>query len=290
MFLPIFNLIWKGKFTISASTLLASIFIVFYSLSIPNIYKSHSILAPKQISSNNNGALNSFSSLVGINLNSAPSSATDEAIALIRSFKFFEEKLIPNIFLPNLLAIEEWDRASGRINYNNSIYDVKNSIWVRSVKPPKNVQPSNQESFRAFQQKFSISKNDENGFVTLTINHQSPVIAQKWNKLIVDEINELTRNNVKLETLKAIDFLNNQILQTSLSEVKGALVNLLQEESKKLMLIESNPEYIFKIIDPPFAPELKTSPNRALICIIGAIIGFVFGIFIVLIKSLKEEK
>ena len=38
------------------------------------------------------------------------------------------------------------------------------------------------------------------------------------------------------------------------------------------MLAKVTPEYLFRIIDPPFVPEEKFKPSRALICILGFIL------------------
>ena len=48
-----------------------------------------------------------------------------------------------------------------------------------------------------------------------------------------------------------------------------------------LMLASSNEAYVFKAIDSPFVPEKKSSPRRALICIIGTLIGAILSLIIV---------
>ena len=50
------------------------------------------------------------------------------------------------------------------------------------------------------------------------------------------------------------------------------------------MLAEVRQEYVFKTIDPAVAPEEKSKPSRALICLIGAFFGAIFGVIIVLIR------
>lgn len=288
----LFILIYGGKWIVFFSTLLASILIVFYSLSIPNIYTSYSLLAPAQTSSQSSAfdRITGLANVGGINLQSSEGSLTDEAIATIKSLKFFKNNFLPNIFLPNLFAIEEWNMVENNIIYNKNIFDIETKKWLRNVKPPKTSQPTIQEAYRAFINGFEISYNDKNGYVTIKITHQSPVIAQKWNEIIIYQINMLTRDNAKLQVIKSIDFLNLQLSQTNLSEVKEALANILEQEIKKLMLIESNSEYVFKVIEPPYAPEIKSSPSRALICIIGAFMGFMIGIFLVLVKNFREKQ
>ena len=50
------------------------------------------------------------------------------------------------------------------------------------------------------------------------------------------------------------------------------------------MLAEVRQEYVFKTIDPALAPEEKSKPNRALICVLGLLAGGLFGVFLTLIR------
>jgi len=71
---------------------------------------------------------------------------------------------------------------------------------------------------------------------------------------------------------------------TALSEVKQVLAQLLQEETKKLSLIEANQYYVFEYIDPPAVMEVKSQPNRPLISILSAIFGGILSILFVFIR------
>ena len=71
---------------------------------------------------------------------------------------------------------------------------------------------------------------------------------------------------------------------TGLSEIKEVLAQLLQEETKKLTLIEANQYYVFDYIDPPAVMEIKSEPKRALICILSALLGGMLSVLLVLIR------
>ena len=55
------------------------------------------------------------------------------------------------------------------------------------------------------------------------------------------------------------------------------------------MMAKINNEYILKIIEPPFIPEKKSGPVRAIICITISLAGGLFAIFIVLIVILNFD-
>ena len=54
--------------------------------------------------------------------------------------------------------------------------------------------------------------------------------------------------------------------------------SLIQDQVQVLMLAEASDDYVFKPIVSPIAPEKKSKPSRALICILGTIIGFMISI------------
>ena len=119
------------------------------------------------------------------------------------------------------------------------------------------------------------------------MKHESPYIANQWTELIVSKINAFYRDKDKREAEKAILFLNSQLNKTSLSEIKLALVELLQVEIKKLTLVEAKELYVFDYIDPSVVMEEKESPNRIMIVFLGAIIGAFIGILFVLIRQIN---
>ena len=78
---------------------------------------------------------------------------------------------------------------------------------------------------------------------------------------------------------------------TGLSEIKQVLAQLLQEETKKLTLVEANRSYVFDYIDPPAVMEQKSAPKRFLILILSALLGGILSILFVLIRHyLLSEK
>ena len=129
----------------------------------------------------------------------------------------------------------------------------------------------------------SVKKNKI--FITISIKTNSPFIAQKWNKNIIENINMSMREDEKRRTSKSIEFLNEQSNKVNYSEIKKAISSLLQEQIKSLMLIEANDEYIFKVVNSPTAPELKAEPKRSLIVILAALGGFILGLLYILIVN-----
>ena len=285
----LFYVLLEGKKIIISLTAFISIIGVIYSLLLPNIYESKAMLVPVKSSGGISRALGGFGSLAGIAGISLPS-ADDEgnsakAIEKIGSLSFFENNLLPNIYLPNLMAVKSWDSQTNTLAFDENIYDTNTNTWVRDYSYPRQQIPSAQESFEKFKtDHLGLSEDKESGFITLSIKHQSPFIAKQWAELVVNEVSAFYRQKDKLESEKAVSYLNKQISMTNLTEIKEALAELLQEETKKLTLLEATQYYVFDYIDPPAVMEEKSEPSRALIFILSVLLGGLLSIFIVLIR------
>jgi len=283
----LFSILWKGKGIVLGITSLASIAVLIYSLLLPNIYESKALLVSVDSSSNISGAFQNYSSLAGlagINISSGSNDSNSaKAVEKLVSLSFFENNIMPNIFLPDLMAFESWDSSSGSNTYKENIYNKSLDKWVRKFSYPNKQIPSAQESYEVFRSgHINISEDKQTGFLLLAVKHQSPFIAKEWTELIVREINAFYRKKDKSETQKAVVFLNEQIAMANFAEIKQVIAELLQQETQKLTLIEANQSYVFDYIDPPTVMEKKSEPKRALICILGGLFGIVLGILIVL--------
>ena len=72
-----------------------------------------------------------------------------------------------------------------------------------------------------------------------------------------------------------------QISQTSYTEIKQVIAQLLQNKVQQLTLIEANEFYVFSYLDPPAAMEDREEPNRVSICFLCFIVDrILFSSFI----------
>ena len=276
----LFYVLLQGRWIIISITALASIIGIIYSLLLPNIYESKALLVPINSSSSISGSLGGYSNLAGfagINLASSNEGNSVKAIKKISSLSFFENNILSHIYLQDLMAVKSWDSNTNKLIYDESIYKIADNTWHQK--------PSIQDGFKSFiGEHLNLSEDINTRFITLSIKHQSPYVAKQWTDLVFNEVNSFYRQKDKAESERAVSYLNKQISTTDLSEIKQVLAQLLQEETKKLTLIEANKSYVFDYIDPPAVMEKKSEPKRSLICILAALTGGFLSVLVVLMK------
>jgi len=290
--IEIFEAIWNKKFFIATLTSVFTTIAIIYALSLPNIYRSGAVMMPVQ-NEGMSGMLGQYSgmaSLAGISLPQGGSSKSQEAIARIKSYEFFSNNFLPNIALEDLLAVKRWNHNNNTLSYDKKMYDIDSRKWIRKVNFPRTTIPSSQEAYQTYLEIISISEDKKTFFVSMSVEHFSPIIAKEWADLIINEIDSAMREINKREATKSVEFLNNFIPSVKYDEIKKALSSLQEEQLKRLMVIEANDSYVFKVLESPVASEMKSSPQRSLIVILGTILGLVFGTSIAIAQFYLNQK
>ena len=135
-----------------------------------------------------------------------------------------------------------------------------------------------------------MSESKDNGLVTLSITHLSPTIAKQWVDWLVIDLNAWVKKQSLDEARRNISYLEEQIERTSISDMQSVFYQLIEEQTKNLMLAQVQDEFAFKIIDPAVVPEEKAGPKRALICVLAVLLGGMLGMGIVLIRFAFAKK
>ena len=81
-----------------------------------------------------------------------------------------------------------------------------------------------------------------------------------------------------------IQYLEAQIQKTSIAEMREVFYTIIEEQIKIKMLAEASPEYAFVTVSPAMVPEEKSQPKRALICILGTLLGGMLAVLLVLVR------
>ena len=285
----LFAVLWVGKLIISAITGIAATISVIYALSLPNIYTASALLAPAESSGGGLSGLMSqyggLASLAGVSLpGGAEASRAQLGMELMRSRAFIGDFVERHGILPELMAVEAWDPVSEEVVFNAGVYNATEQAWVRDAMPANLLQPSMQQAHSTFTSILGISQDKQTGYVSVSIKHQSPVLAARWVNWLVEDVNAAVKMQDVDEASKSIEYLKQQAAKTSLADLQTMFFELIQSQTETVMLAEVRPEYVFKTIDPAVVPEVRSTPSRALICVLGTLLGGMLGVTIILIR------
>ncbi|PKG75879.1 LPS O-antigen length regulator [Shewanella sp. GutCb] len=287
--------IWQGKWLIIAITAVFAIGSVIFAIMQPNTYKSEALLAPASEEQSGGlsalaGQFGGLASMAGINLGGGGVDKTQMAIEVIKSRQFASQFIRKHNILPDLMAVEKWNVNDSTLVYDDELYDIGKNEWVRVVKAPYKPEPSLQEAYKEFIKVISVNSAKDTGMVTVSVEHLSPVIAQQWVAWLIEDINSVMKERDVAEANRSREFLNKQIALTNVADIRSILYKLIEEQAKTIMFAEVRDEYVFKTIDPALIPEEKAGPKRALICVLGTLLGGMFAVMIVLMRHFVRKE
>ncbi|MDB0049834.1 Wzz/FepE/Etk N-terminal domain-containing protein [Pseudomonadales bacterium] len=288
----LFLVLWQGKTSIVIGGLLGAILSVGYALSLPNIYTAEAVMAPKAEGSGLSGLAGQFgglAGLAGIDIGGGEASKTQIALETIKSRSFFAKYMYEDVLVP-LMAAEGWDRESGKIIVDEELYDPLSQQWVRDVQAPSKKQPSVQEAYKEFSNLLLVTEDKKTGFVGLAVKHYSPNVARDWVLAVLRGIETSIREKEVQEAERSIAFLKAESAENSLISLNEVFASLIEEQTKKIVLAKASEEYVFEVIEPPVAAELKSEPKRSLICILGTLLSGMLSVLYVLIKHYAFKK
>lgn len=283
----LFSAVWAGKWLIVGVTSVFAIASVVIALMLPNIYKSEALVAPANAEQQGGiGALASqfggLASMAGLNLGGGSSiDKTQLAISVLKSRQFATNFIENHQILPQLMAAESWKQNDDSLHYDVSLYDSSKQLWVREVEAPKQPKPSAQEAYKTFSEIVAVQVDKDTGLIRIAVEHLSPSIAQQWVTWLIEDINAEMKKREVAEAIKSTEFLEKQISETHVADIRTVLYQLIEEQTKTIMFAEVRDEYVFKTIDPAIVAEEKFKPKRALVCIVGTLLGgFLAGLFV----------
>ena len=281
------SILWAGKIKIIIITILFAVYSVYFALSIPNQYKATSLLTPTQSSgggiSSAMGQFGGLASLAGVNIGAAQTNEAKIAIEIMQSWSFIENFIAENNLAVELSAVKGWNKSTNDLQIDDGVYDLENNKWIST--PPRSW-----SLFQSFLGISLVSENKSSGLVTVSMEYYSPQIAKHWLDLYVSSINTYMQNRKIVEATRTIEYLEEQIAQTSITGMQEVFYTIIEEQTKNKMLAVASPEYVFTSVSPAMVPEEKSQPRRSIICILGTLLGGIFSTLLVLVMHYTRKQ
>jgi uncharacterized protein involved in exopolysaccharide biosynthesis len=268
------NWLVRGRLTIIVCVVLATVAAVAYAFLKKPVYRAETVMVitEENRSGLDLGALGGglggvAAGLMGISPDT--SAKKEEFIALLRSRAFTEEFIREENLMPVLFE---------------SRWDAEKKAW----KGPPKKHPTLYRAYRLFDKKVrTIEESRASGLVTVSIEWRDNELAASWTNKLIERLNAQTRARAIADARKSLDYLNRELVQTDVVELRSAISRLVQTELSKITMATVQQEYAFKVLDPARPPDRDAyvRPQRLLVISLGLLGGILLGVAIALARG-----
>jgi len=274
--------LWKVlveyKFLIITITILTTLSVIYYTSTMPTVYKAQVLMLPSSGGSSgssfSSGKLGGLASMAGISLGGSTAGIEGEqALARLKTRSFLVDHIKEKNLKPILFA-NRWNEQS--------------KIWLDEA-------PSDREASELLLDMIIISMNPEDraGLVTFSLEWKNPDNSNKIADIangLVSDINFKAKQRANLEAKNSISFLEKELEHTSILNSQTILYSMIEQQIHKIMIANIRDEFVFKIIDPAVIPERAESKPTLMIILIGIVLAIFLGSFLaVSINYFKEQ-
>lgn len=262
----LWDILCQGKWLIITMATVFALGSVAYALLAEEWYRSEVLLAPADEKSTSalGGQLGGLAALAGVTVGDGDSA---ESLAFLRSRQFARD-FIQDLDLVPIFFADEWNADTGQW------FGADPEEW-----------PEIRDAVKYFHDYvLNVSQDPQTGLVTLAVEWIDPQVAATWAETLVHRLNERLRERALKEAETNVAYLQAELVQTSVVTLQQSIGRLLESELQKLMLARGNEEFAFRIIDAAVSPKEHVRPKRALIAVLGTLLGGMLAVFAVFLR------
>jgi len=272
------GIFWRDKVSVFVILIVLTISSIGYAFWVPEIYRAEAVLAPimeEQSSYPIGGQLGLAASSIGLNISEAQNSI-NTYLAILQSRGFVSD-FIDRHKLKVPLFATNWDRRGNEGKVDENLFDESTGEWLDG-------EPTDWQTYKLFRNILYVEQNRSDQLVTIAIEWQDPVLAANIVNWLVLDLDAYVRQKDLDESKSAIQYLQKQLQATQLLEMQKVFYQLIETQTRIVMLVDVRKGYAFETIDLAVVPEEKIKPNRKRIVIIGAITGLILGLLLAISK------
>ncbi|MBV9344118.1 MAG: hypothetical protein JOZ03_03920 [Gammaproteobacteria bacterium] len=270
------DMLWRGRWLILACVLACGVLAAIYSLLAREWYAADVVVAPAGVKSAQalpsqlaGGGLGLLSGLAGLALGGPH---TAEPLGVLRS-RGFARQFIEEQGLLHVLLADKWNARTGH--------------WKESD-PRK--QPDVRDAIDYFTKNImQVIEDKKTGLITVRVQWTDPAAAALWADKIVERINDQMRNRALAEAEGNVAFLQKELAETSVIEVKQAVAKLLENELQKVMAARGDRQYAFRVVDAAEVPKHRAWPRRRVVVAVGMLLGGLVGALWALFRERRRS-
>lgn len=247
------SLLWKSRLRLAVIVFLAAVAGVLYSLTLPALYKTSTVIQPK--ATNQQAIL----SLGGLGGEAGAQLSRIEVVLTSRDLAADMLQRHPN--LAKEILPEKVDKKTGG--------------WK------KGVPPTFLEKTGRLRSLLNVSTNLRKNFLTLDVETQDPALSKRVSEAYLESLNFRLREMVNLDADSNQAYLVRQLEENRDPLLRERILSLMGAQLERSMQINARS---FEVIEQPVLLDNKTGPSRRKIVVMALLVGVFLGIAMVYLR------
>jgi len=255
----LWRVLWDSRKLVVVVPVIIAAVVAVWVVMLPNIYRGESLLAPVALEDGGQtlAGIEGLASLAGFSIPSGGN--TDENLAVLRS-RDFVWRFIQELNLMPILFENDWDATKEQ--WLEQDLEKRPGVW---------------DAYRMFSRSMlNVSKDKQTGLVRVSIEWKDAELASSWTNEIVTMLNRHLRSRAIARSEKNLNYLNEELAGMQVAEMRQTLYQLIEKEQRTAMIVSTQEEYAFRVLDPSLVPDKKVRPKRALLVVMAGVLGFLF--------------
>lgn len=252
------------------------------------LYSAYAVVAPTDGASDparaNLGGLSSLAGAAGISLG-----ASDEAVSPYTQFKFLltsPELAYYQVSRRPMLQMVfsgSWDPATRQWRRPTGVGAAVSGLFNPLFGLPTWLPPSAEALAGTYGGNLKLQSVPDSSMMRLIYSDSDPQRAQMILTYMLDDANELLRQQARRDARAQASYLRERLSQTDMQSYRETLVGLLAEQEQRLMLTNGQLPFAARTVERITVSQGPTSKRPMLYASIATIIGFCLGYFVAIV-------
>lgn len=298
--LEYWRVIRKRKKTVIGVVIISVLSTAVFSLFMANVYRAKAVItvASDQDSSGSSAmqmlgatGLSGMADLAGVSL---PGAQKISALEAYLKSNVFKEKVIVNNNLLPVLFYKQWDEEKKRWKEPGLMKKTLKSIMSLSSRGERKKTaedsdaPTIWDGIRALEGLIMINSNQKTNTLTVTVDYPDPDVVKNIVSFILETLQDHLSDERKKVATANKKYLEEQLEKAVDPMTRQKIYSLLSKQVETALMAEVKGN-IFRIIDPPKAPDRKVRPKRAQMVMISFVLSLALGVVLAFILENMER-
>jgi hypothetical protein len=178
---------------------------------------------------------------------------------------------------------DKWDAKNNKwYPQNRSLLERAHNWFVEAVGGTSGWHDPNSYDLATFLSgAVTVNRNFYGAVMSINMNSDRPEDAKRWINIIIFEVSDIIRSQMINERQNYINYLQQQMSQSSLQTSRDATINILADQFRALMVLKSAKTFPLQQIQAPTQGQYPINKSVSLFILIGTLSGLmVAGILI----------